>query len=392
MKAASMKAAELNVREAVVRLTMLADYATPLAIRALNGLGVYDALADGPRTAEELAEATGAHAPSLYRMLRGLCGHGLFTEDRQHRFALTSLSDVMRSNHPSTVRSMLQFIQPDVAAWLNIEHTLRHGEGAFEVVTGETYWDHIKSNRCFGEQVENEIWCMTEHELTMVLAAYDWASIGTLVDLGGGTGQMMAGLLRAVPTMRGVLFDLPEVAPHALPVLTEAGVADRCEIVSGDFFVSVPEGGDAYLLKRVFYDFTNDEAIDILRQVRKAMGPHGRVLTLDGVARSDNRLDVGKSHDMFILPLGHGRCRTRQELAEIFAGAGLQLTRVIPTGIFPLVEGRAARDGRTVLQGPLFVAGLLGTHRVDRRRHLGDGRPGDQLPQRHLDRELLADL
>ena len=337
-----MNAGEQNVREAMVALTTMADYATPLAIRALNEVGVYDALAGGPLTADELAEATGVHAPSLRRMLRGLCGHGLFTEDREHRFALTPLSDLMRSDHPSSVKSMLQFIQPDVAAWLNVEHTLRRGEGAFEMVTGESYWDHMKSNRRFGEQVETEIWCMTEHELAMVIAAYDWASIGTLVDIGGGTGQMIAGLLRAAPGMRGVLFDLPGVAPDSLPVLREAGVADRCEIVSGDFFVSVPEGGDAYLLKRVFYDFTNDEATDILRQVRKAMRDDSRVLILDGLARPDNRLDVGKSHDMFILPLGHGRCRTRKELAEIFAAAGLRITRVIPTGIFPLVEGRAA--------------------------------------------------
>lgn len=337
-----MEHAELTVRDAVVRLTTMADFSTPLAIRALNDLGVVDALAAGPRTAEELADATGGRAPALYRMLRALCGLGLFTEDRAHRFALTPLSDVLRSDHPHSVKLMLQFIRPDIESWLNIEHTLRNAEDTFDTIHGESYWEHMRSNRHFGEQVENEIWCMTEHELEMVLPAYDWAGIDTLVDVGGGTGQVLAALLRAVPGMRGVLFDLPDVAPASLPVLEEAGVGDRCEIVSGDFFVSVPAGGDAYLLKRVFYDFSDDEAVAILRQVRKAMRPDSRVLTLDGVARSDNRLDVGKSHDMFILPLGHGRCRTRQELTEIFAAADLSVQRVIPTGIFPLVEARAA--------------------------------------------------
>lgn len=337
-----MDSAGMDVRDAVVRLTTLSDYSTPLAIRALNDLGVFDALADGPRTAEELATATGGRADALYRMLRALCGLGLFTEDRAHRFALTPLSDVLRSDHPHSVKKMLQFIRPDIESWLNIEHTLRTDDDTFDVIHGETYWEHMRSNRQFGEQVEEEIWCMTEHELAMVLPAYDWAGIGTLVDVGGGTGQVLAALLGAVPQMRGVLFDLPDVAPASAPVLAAAGVLGRCEIVSGDFFVSVPGGADAYLLKRVFYDFSDDEAVAILKQVRAAMRPDSRVLTLDGVARSDNRLDVGKSHDMFILPLGHGRCRTRAELVEIFAAADLALTRVIPTGIFPLVEARSA--------------------------------------------------
>jgi SAM-dependent methyltransferase len=337
-----MKSAELDAREAVARLTALADYSTPLAIRALNDLGVYEALAAGPRTAEELAEQTGANAPRLYRMLRALCGHDLFTEDRQGRFTLTPLSEAMLAGHPHSLKQMLQFIPQDVEAWLNIGHALRTNEDTFKKVTGETYWDHMRSNSRFGEQVETEIWGMTELELAAVLPAYDWGSIDTLVDLGGGTGQVMAALLQTAPNMRGILLDLPDVAPHSLPVLIEAGVADRCEIVSGDFFAAVPENADAYLLKRVFYDFSDDEAVAILRQVRKAMRPDSRVLTLDGLARPDNRLDVGKSHDMFILPLGHGRCRSRKELGDLFAAADLRITRVIPTGIFPLVEGRAA--------------------------------------------------
>jgi hypothetical protein len=331
----------MNAQGAVVAVSRLADFATPLAIRALLELGVCDHLADGRRrTAEQLAEATGAHGPSLYRVLRALSGQGVFVEDRQHRFGLTPLSDVMRTNHPHSVRAMLPFIRADLSAWIHIDYTLCHERNSFELVHGQNYWDYLATHPETRTKVEAQIRRMTEYELRAVLSVYDWTTIETLVDLGGGTGQMLAGILTAVPTMRGVLFDLPHVAPNSLPLLTEAGVIDRCTIVSGDFFVSVPEGAGAYLLKRVFYDFDDDEVVAILGNVRGVIAPSGRILTLDGVARSDNRFDVGTSHDMFILPLGNGRCRTRQELTGLFAAAGFRLTRVIPTGIFPLVEGR----------------------------------------------------
>ncbi|MBB6347785.1 methyltransferase [Nonomuraea muscovyensis] len=324
--------------EAIAHITRLGDYITPIALRVVCDLGIPDLLADEPRTAEELAERTGTHADSLHRMLRALCGQGLFVEDRQARFALTEASQVLRSDHPYTVRRMFQLIRPELEAWIRFDHAVRTGEDTFAHVHGESYWKRMEHDETFRAQFEAEIWCMTEHELRAVLPAYRWGDVKTLVDLGGGTGQMLAGILRANPGMRAVLFDLPHVAPHALPLLQENGVADRCEIVSGDFFVSVPEGGDLYLLKRVFYDFDDQQAVRILRNVRAAMHEHSRVVTLDGLARSDNRYDVGKLHDLFVLGLGRGRCRTRPEMVRMFAEAGLRLRRVIPTGIFPLVE------------------------------------------------------
>lgn len=324
--------------EAIGRITMMGDYITPIALRVVSDLGIADHLAAGPRSAGELAEATGTHEDSLYRVLRALAGQGLFTEDRQRRFALTALSELLRSDHPHTVRRMFQMIRPELDAWLNFDHAVRTGEDTFAHVHGETYWARMRHDATFRRQFEDEIWCMTEHELRAVIPAYRWGDFPTLVDLGGGTGQMLAGIMTAFPALRAVLFDLPDVAPQSRELLERSGVADRCEIVSGDFFRSVPPGGDLYLLKRVFYDFDDEQTVAILRNVRAAMNPDGRVITLDGLARSDNRYDVGKLHDLFVLGLGRGRCRTRPEMVRMFGAAGLRLRRIIPTGVFPIIE------------------------------------------------------
>jgi O-methyltransferase domain len=326
--------------EAMLQLTRLGDFATPIAIRTVSDLGVADQLVDGPRSAEEIAEAVGAHAPSLYRVLRALACQGIFVETEKGRFGLTPMADLLRADHPYSLRHHYQMMVPDLQAWTTFDHSVRTAGNSFEHVHGQRYWDYVATHPEYKKQFDATIWTMTEHELRVVVPGYRWDGVDTLVDIGGGTGQMLAGILGANPAMSGVLFDLPHVAPGSLPVLEAAGVADRCEIVGGDFFVSVPEGGDAYLLKRVLYDFDDDQSVAILSNVRKAMKPDSRALTLDAIVRSDNRFDVGKLHDLFVLAMGVGRCRTRQEMTDLFDAAGLRLTRVIPTGIFPLVEAR----------------------------------------------------
>ncbi|WP_199434071.1 methyltransferase [Qaidamihabitans albus] len=327
---------------AMNQLVRIGDYVTPIALRVVVELRVPDALAGGPRTADDLAAEVGAHGPSLYRVLRALTASGVLHEDRGHRFALTPVSDLLREAHPYSMRGMYRLSPADLHAMAELEHGVRHEESAFEHVHGMSFWEYTATHPEHHERYQHNMWSMATLEIPAVLRVYDWSATRTLVDLGGGTGQMIAGILKEHPGMRGVLLDLPDVAPHSRSLLEREGVLDRCEIVSGDFFHSVPAGGDTYLLKRVFYDFTDDECTRILRSVRSAMHPDARVLVLDGVVRSDNRHDSGKLHDLYVLAMGQGRCRSKAELSAVFAGAGLRLTRVIPTGAFPLVEGRAA--------------------------------------------------
>lgn len=323
-------------------LARLGDYLTPLALRVVVSLGVADELVDGPRTVAELAERVGAHPPSLLRVLRALSGSGLFHETTPGTFELTPMSALLCTGHPHSMRGMYQMSAVDVRAWAEFEVSVRTPGSGFEQVHGQDFWSYVEEHPEYRSVFEANMWDMTRRELEGVRYVYDFATIGTLVDIGGGNGQFLAGLLVANPAMKGVLFDLPQVAPRSVPWLAETGVLDRCTVVTGDFFESVPAGGDAYLLKRVFYDFTDDEVVAILGNVGRAMDRAGRILVLDGMVRPDNRWDPGKIHDLYVLGMGQGRCRTRTEMAELFRRAGFRLTRVAPTGIFPLVEGRPA--------------------------------------------------
>lgn len=326
---------------AMNQLVRIGDFVTPIALRVIVELRVPDALAGGPRSAEDVASEVGAHGPSLYRVMRALTANGVFHEDRSHRFSLTPVSQLLRDDQPYSMRGMYRLSPADVHAVAELEYGVRNRESAFEHVHGTSFWEYTATHPEHHERYQHNMWSMATLEIPAVLTVYDWSWVRTLVDLGGGTGQMIAGILKGNPDLRGILLDLPDVAPGSRTVLEQEGVLDRCEIVSGDFFQAVPSGGDVYLLKRVFYDFTDDECSRVLRSVRRAMKPDSRVLVLDGVVRSDNRHDSGKLHDLYVLAMGQGRCRSREELADIFAKADLKVTRVIPTGAFPLVEGKA---------------------------------------------------
>lgn len=329
-------------REAIGALVRLGDYVTPIALRVLVELGIPDKLVDGPRSAEDLAAACDADAPSLYRLLRALTANQIVRETRDHRFELTPVSELLRSDHPFSFAGMYRLAVADIQAVAELEWGVRHPESAFEHVHGETFWDFNSSDETHLDRYEDNMWAMARMEIAAVAELFDWRGVEHFVDMGGGTGQFLAGVLQAKPGVRGTMIDLPHVAPGAWPVLEESGVAGRVDVVSGDFFVSVPSGGDAYLLKRVFYDFTDEQCVAVLKNVRTAMKEGARVLILDGMVRSDNRFDFGKLHDLYVLAMGRGRCRTRDELQAICAAAGLEVHRVMPTGGFPLLIARAA--------------------------------------------------
>lgn len=327
--------------QAMNTLVRLGDYVTPIAIRAIVELRVPDLLFHGPRSAEELAHESGAHAPTLYRVLRSLTAHQIVHEEDDHRFSLTEISDLLREEHPYSMRGMYRLSPADIHAVAEFEYGVRNEESSFEHVHGMSFWEYDARHPEHNERYEDNMASMADNEIQAVLTAFDWSPVRTFVDRGGGTGQFIAGILNAHPDMRGAMIDLPHVVGRAEPTLTEAGLRDRCDVVAGDFFESVPSGGDAYLLKRVFYDFTDEECITILRNVRRAMNPDASVLMLDGMVRSDNRFDFGKLHDLYVLAMGQGRCRTRAELDHICAEADLRVRRVIPTGAFPLLVATA---------------------------------------------------
>jgi len=305
-------------------------------------LGVADALAKGPLALEALAGRVGAHGPSLRRVLRALASRGIFAETSAGRWKLTPLAATLRSDDPRSVRDFTRMIvQPfNWRSWGELLHGVRTGGRAFERVHGRPFFDWLRSEpeqeRLFAASMAS----ISGTENDAVARAYDFGSLRTLVDVGGAHGHLLGAILRRHRRLRGVLFDQPQVVRAAAggPYLRD--VAERCELVGGSFFESVPEGGDGYLMKYIVHDWDDEDALRILRACRKAMAPGGRVLLVEHVLRPGNAPDFGKLLDANMLVLLGGRERTREEYRDLFARAGLRLRRVVPTaGPLSVVEG-----------------------------------------------------
>lgn len=319
------------------RLTDPADYVVPFTLRAICDLKVADHLANGPLPVEELARLTDTHAPSLYRALRALACRGIFTERRPRVFDLTPLADPLRSDHPESLREAYPLIPADVQAWAAIDYSLRTGKAAFDHVHGKGYFEYMAehADECARFDASQE--AITRREVQSV-SGYDWGDVRTVVDVGGGNGAFLAGILTRNPSLRGTVFDQPHVVTGAPKVLADHGVADRCDIAGGSFFESVPSGADAYLLKRIMFAWSDEESVTLLRTIRAAMHDKSRLLLIEPILEPGDAFNPGKLYDIVLLILAGGGSRSVEELEALFAQAELKLTRIVPTRLHPIVE------------------------------------------------------
>ncbi|HSL98675.1 MAG TPA: methyltransferase [Candidatus Limnocylindria bacterium] len=301
------------------------------AIYVAAEIGIADFLALGPRTADELARETGTHGASLYRVLRALASIGLFNEDIDGRFSLTPMGKLLGSDTPGSKRSLAIMAGSEFyRSWGGLLTSVETGDSAFDKVFGKPFFQYMSMNPDRWRIYDSAMTGIHESETIPVLDAYDFASFRTVVDVGGGNGLALAAILRRHPDVRGVLFDLPSVAKRAEEVFAGFGLSDRCGIVGGNFFDSVPASCDAYLLRHVIHDWNDGQAIAILRNCRDAMRSGGRVLVVETVIPSGNEPCFGKWLDLMMLVVG-GRERTKEQYEKLFSAAGLRLTRIVPT-------------------------------------------------------------
>ncbi|MFI0453858.1 methyltransferase [Actinomadura sp. 6N118] len=309
-------------------------------------LRLADALTGGARTSGELAGETGTDPHALHRLLRALTCLGVLTQDGPDRFALTEEGRRLRTDAPDSIHGLLElFCGPDVwRSWGDLMETLRTGEPAWSRVTGMTSFEYLAEHH---EQSVTFNKAMSEHTREVAPAfieGYDFTRFGTIADLGGGDGTLLAAILRAVPAARGVLFDLPAGLKEADATLRAAGVADRCELVPGDFFESVPRGADAYLLKSVIHDWDDEQSVAILRTCRAAASADAKVLLLETVipemVTPEHRgIAMG---DMNMLVCTGGRERTEEEFRQLLEAAGFALAGVtgpLPPSNYCVIEG-----------------------------------------------------
>jgi SAM-dependent methyltransferase len=301
------------------------------AVHVAARLGIADLLAGGPRAAEELAREAGADPGALRRLLRALAALGVFAEEAGGSWALTPAAELLRAGQPGSMRAF--------ALWSGgvsyrvfgaLEHSVRTGEPAFDRLFGAEFFEYLAAHPEDGA-VFDEMMSWNTAPLAPLVAARGFAGTETVVDVGGGRGELVAGLLRAHPGMRGVLFDHPRVGPRAAAWLQAAGVADRCRVVCGDMLESVPPGGDAYLLKSVLHGLDDEAAARVLRNCRRAMHGGGRLLLVEFVLPPGNEPFPGKLMDLLMLVGGRGRERTEEEFRSLLAGAGFLLADLVPT-------------------------------------------------------------
>ena len=315
------------------------------AVYVAAKLGIADHLADGPQTHDALAKATGTHAPSLRRVLRLLAAADVLAEREDGRFELTTVGSFLKTG-PGSFRAAAQLFGGPMVwqSWGDLLNTVRTGETAlhrvFKTDSFAYFNDHPEEAAVFDEAMGS----FTAMTGIAVAAAYDFSSMRKIVDLGGGQGALLAGILRANPDLRGVVFDMPRVGEGARREIAAAGLADRCEFVGGDFFEAVPAGFDAYLLKHVIHDWDDEKAARILRTTRAAMGPEAKVLIVEGVypPRIDGSLESqgAARNDVNMMVCTGGRQRSEAEFRELYGAAGLRLTRIVPTmGMVCVIEG-----------------------------------------------------
>lgn len=301
------------------------------SIYVVAELGIADLVADGPQDAAALAAACGAHAPSLYRVLRALASIGIFAEDEQGRFGLTPLAATLQRDVPGSVRDLARLWGVDWhwEAWNRFIDTVRTGQDSVSLFSGMPLFAFFGAHPDRAQMFEGAMTTFSAQEAGAVAAAYDFSGIGTLTDLGGGHGLLLATILQANPDLRGILFELPFALDGAQHLLAEQGLADRSTVVGGDFFAGVP-ASDAYILKNILHDFDDERATAILASARRSLNPGGRVLVVQEVLPTGNAPSGGKLLDMQMLFIG-GKERTEAEYRDLLAAAGLHLTRVIPT-------------------------------------------------------------
>ncbi len=309
-------------------------------------LGIADRLADAPRPYGELARETQTHAPSLHRLLRLLASHGVLAEAGEGMFSLTPVGECLRSGVPGSSRPVaLLFAGPLTRSWNELLHSVQTGEAAFERVFGMKPFAYMASHPDDAAVFNDAMTAVSLHTARGVPAAYDFSSVHTVVDLGGGHGALLAAIVNANPGVKGVLFELPHVADGARKHLAALGLAGRCDVVAGDFFESVPAAADAYVLKSVIHDWDHERSVKILRNCRRAMRPSGRLLLVELVlpARIDEtpRSRIGTGSDVNMLVNAGGRERTDADFAELLEAAGFHLARIVP------IEGSLA----SVLEG-----------------------------------------
>ncbi|MDQ1412772.1 MAG: hypothetical protein QOJ52_1551 [Acidimicrobiaceae bacterium] len=327
-------------------LNLLSGAAVAQAVSVVARLGVADALASGPLAVDDLAEKLGADAPTLYRLLRGVAEVGLVVEEDGRRFALAPMGDLLRCDSGGAVRAFATMVGMAFHrdAWTGLYDAVRTGELPFARVHGAPLFEYLADHPDDG-CVFDAAMLVTTVAYGPITEIYDFGRFRNIVDVGGGRGHVLASILSAHPASRGVLFDRPEVVADAPPLLASSGVAGRCQVVAGDFFESVPAGGDAYLLANIVHDWDDTGALRILRSCSRSMSGAARLILFEGILSDAPGGALSRLADLELLVVGPGgRLRSPADYQGLFEQSGFHLDEVVAGGPAAVITARLS-DG-----------------------------------------------
>jgi len=304
------------------------------SLTAVADLSIADALHQGPQSVDDLAKKTESNADALYRVLRALAAVNVFRELPGRKFENNPLSDTLRADSEHSTRAMVRWIN-DPAGWRpwgRLDYSIKTGQPATEEVLGKDVFSWLQENPSSLENFQDAMTGFSAMTARAVAEAYDFSGIEKLVDVGGGHGMLLGTILNKFNGISGVLFDRPEVTSQAQMVLTKLGVADKVEVVPGDFFEGVSSGADAYILEFIIHDWDDERSAKILGNCREAMKPGGKVLVVDTVLNDSPEAAFSKLLDLEMLVMSPGgRERTEADFAALFGKCGLTLSRIVPT-------------------------------------------------------------
>jgi cyclopropane fatty-acyl-phospholipid synthase-like methyltransferase len=329
-----------KIRDRAALIEVIGGYMTSQALRLAAELKIADLIHAGTDTSAELAKATGSHEPSLHRFLRMLAAVGIFTEPEPGRFGLSAVGEQLRSDSPDSLHAFtLFFTDPSLfTSWQQAAHSIRTGEDAFQHVHGKNAYVYLSEQPEISQLFNYAMSQESRIAAANVAAGIDFTGVKSVVDIGGGDGTLLKAILTAHPELTGICFDSPSGVAEAPKVLAEAGLTDRCEVVAGDFFASVPSGGDLYIIKSVFQDWDNEPAANLLRTVRANMPAHAKLLIVGSVLTDTASTDepVMFLTDANMLVTAGGRERTESEFRALLADTGFSVEVVARNAAGPL--------------------------------------------------------
>jgi ubiquinone/menaquinone biosynthesis C-methylase UbiE len=336
----SNKIMENNVPPHIAITQMIFGFVPAKAIHIAAKLNIAELIAaHGPMNSAQLAEKTGSHKESIYRLLRALCSNGIFAEDQTGNFGLTPLAECLQEDHPDSMKAMaISAGGLFYKAYTELPFAVQSGEPGWHKAIGMGPFEYLTKNPEEGKIFDRAMTNFHGGETQPMIDNYDFSVFDTVVDVGGGNGEVLSSVLKQNQDVKGVLFDMPEVVARAMENISNNGLRSRMEIVGGNFFESVPSS-DAYILRHIVHDWSDEDAVVILTNCRKAMKPNGKLLVVEAVIPKGNDPHPFKWLDITMLMIG-GKERTKEQFEHIFHQAGLKINRIITvTPSISLVEG-----------------------------------------------------